>query len=252
MRRNVVCAVCTACLAMLTLGATASEMDFAGYTPQSPDAIRVAIRLGPQSNAPEMRVVLDQRRGEQSTWYDFAVADTNLNGTLADDIPVKITRMKRLSDSVEFRFDVSAPFGDSLTTATHDLGVGVYRMEGGGGFVAGGETAPAVRAMCVLSDQIEIASDGSDRDRMLYVFAFGQDPPQIRKGGLLRFELGTSVTLEMKTEVKGSEIRVSSIIKDSQGFTLRAMKQGDREIRPHVKITGPRKTLITDEDLNYG
>ncbi len=225
-------------LAILTLAASSvMATEVAGYTLKSENASRQSLKLGTGKKAKEMLFVVDESAGEG---YDIIVADTDLDGDLADEKPIEKDKKRKTTSYSYYRLEVTAPFRKVDLKAKYGLSIYVYHTRA----IPGGKK-PMVRVIGNIMLK-------SEEKNWSYMFLGTGGKPDKKDPGLTRQSLGTRVALEVKTSVKGAKLSVSAAIKDKAGQILRTASGAGKSLVPHLKIVGPTGRVVTDKDLSYG
>lgn len=234
LRTAALCLLATAALALN--GSMLRAETFAGYTPKSDDALRLAVELGKGATSKTLLLVLDESKGT-GKGFDVAIADLNLDGKLSDEKPIENKNaLGALSNRQIFEIAAKAPFGDVDPEAVYTLSPYLYKT---------GDKY----ALRYMAATIQV---GKEDARWTYTVLGQTGKPDKEDPGLVRYGFGTPVTIEADTTLNGGEIRVSSMIRDGNGQTLRTVQHGDREYMPHLKVTDPAGKVFVDKDLSYG
>ncbi len=226
------------CLALWVSGASALEVG--GYTLKSENAFRYSVTLGAEKDAKPMLLILDESKGT-GKGYDVAIADTNLDGKLSDE--KTIDQNNRVTSSASysfFTFEITAPFGKVDPKAKYAFSAYVFSNPNQK------DATPQPSLMCTLS----FAQKDEKWSYMLLGLKGKVD--EKKDPGLKLVRLGTPFKLDLKAEVKEGKLEVAGAFKDAEEQTLRVARRGEKEVVPHLKVTGPDGQAFVDKDLSYG
>jgi hypothetical protein len=229
-------------LALMVSGASALEVG--GYTVKSDKAFRYRVTLGAEKDAKAMDLVLDESKGT-GKGYDVAIVDTNLDGKLSDEKPIKRDERMKTNDYSRFMFEVTAPFGQVDPKAKYNFSAYVFPNARTTSY-GQDERMAASNLMCTLS----FAQKDEKWSYMLLGLKGKAD--EKKDPGLKLVRLGTPFKLDLKAEVKEGQLEVAGAIKDTEEQTLRVARRGETEVVPHLKVTGPDGQVFVDKDLSYG
>jgi len=225
------------CLALMVSGASALEVG--GYTVKSEKAFRYRVTLGAEKDAKAMDLVLDESKGT-GKGYDVAVADTNLDGKLSDEKPIAREKVASQATYSYFRFEVTAPFGQVDPKAKYAFSAYVFSNP------KQKDLPSQPSLMCTLSF--------AQKDEKWSYMVLGLKGKADEKAdpGLNLVRLGTPFKLGLTAEFKEGKLEVTGAIKDAEEQTLRTARHGEKEVVPHLKLTGPDGQAFEDKDLSYG
>jgi len=205
-----------------------------GYAPNNPNPKRIVMRLGRGEDTKDFALILDSSK-KSGTDYDLLVADTDLDGSLADETAVKADGEP--DRRRHQRVTVTAPFGD--LDAEYAFGLHTYVR---------GETGEfSVWPITYIN---LTANDG----KWSYMFLGGASSDD---AGVQRFDVGGPLSLETVVKLKDREtFDIAATIKSASDQTIRLINGpgggAQTRVRPHLVVRAPSGKTIEDKDLDYG